>query len=127
MKKRNLCWLALGMLILAANGCVEREYEAYVTIVNIGNLPMKVWMDGDQATIAAYDSETWAITLEEKNEQIEVLLEAEPLDHSDHDEIFVVLHGDRDIQTWLTGWDRVGGAGKPLKKKSQLLSGPAPK
>ena len=126
MKNKNLFLLAMAMLILTTNACVELKHEAYVTIVNIGNLPMKVWMDGDRATIAAYDSQTWSIPLEEENEYVDVLLEAEPQDGSDHDEIVVVLHGDRDIQTWLTGWDAAGG-GSPLKKQSQLLPGPAPK
>jgi hypothetical protein len=126
MKKRNIFWLALLALLLATNACTKLEYEAYVTIANIGNLPMIVWMDGDQATIAAYDSQTWAISLEEENEYLDVLLEAEPQDGSDHDEIIVTLHGDRDVQTWLTGWDAAYATGGKLQKKQSSLIKGAP-
>ena len=123
MKKRKFFWLALLALVLAANGCSLLNYEAYITIVNIGNLPMTAWVDGDGALIAAYDSQTWAVTLDEENQILDVLLEAEPLDGSDHDEITVTLRGDRDVQTWLTGWDAYQANAKPLKKKSSLLRG----
>ena len=123
MKKRNLFWLAMAILILATNGCVKQYYEAYVTIANIGNLPMAAWVDGNRTIIDAYDYQTWSISLAEENEFVDVLLEAEPLDGSDHDEIIVTLQGDRDVQTWLTGWDAFEGFGKPLKKQSSLIKG----
>jgi hypothetical protein len=127
MKKRSFFWLAIAILILAANACVELKYEAYVTIVNIGNLPMTAWMDGDKSTIPAYDYQTWVITLENENEILDVKLEAEPQSADDHDEIIITLRGDRDVQTWLTGWDASEGAGKALKKQSSLIKGPLPK
>jgi hypothetical protein len=124
MKKRNLLWLALLILLLATNSCINLKYEAYVTIVNIGNLPMTAWVDGNnQTTIAAYDSQTFSITLDEENEYLDVLLEAEPQDGSDHSEITITLRGDRDVQTWLTGWDAAGASRKPLKKQSSLIQG----
>ena len=125
MKKRILLGFAVLMLTLFLASCVDLKYEAYVTIANIGNLPMNAWVDGDGAEIAAYDSVTWAVTLESENWIRTVLLEAEPIGGGDSDEITVNLHGDRDVQTWLTGWDAVGG-GKAVKKPSSLLSGPAP-
>lgn len=124
MKKRFLLWLTVLALLLTTNACNKIDYEAYITIVNIGNLPMTTWLDGNnETTIAAYDSQTWSIALDEENEYVDILLEAEPPDGSDHDEITVTLRGDRDIQTWLTGWDAVEGAGKPLKKQSSLIQG----
>lgn len=125
MKKRILLGFAVLMLTMFLVSCLDIKYEAYVTIANIGNLPMKAWVDGDGAEIAAYDSLTWAVTLDSENEVRSVLLEAEPIGGGDSDEITVNLHGDRDVQTWLTGWDSAGG-GSPLKKQSQLLPGPAP-
>ena len=126
MKKTFLLGFTVLLLTLFLVSCLDLKYEAYVTIVNIGNLPMKAWVDGDGAEIAAYDSLTWAVTLDSENEVRSVLLEAEPIGGGDSDEITVNLHGDRDVQTWLTGWDQVQG-GKPLKKPSQLIAGPAPK
>ena len=124
MKKRILLSLIVLALLLATNACNEINYEAYITIVNIGNLPMTAWIDGNnETTIAAYDSQTWSIALEEENEYVDLLLEAEPPDGSDHDEITVTLRGDRDVQTWLTGWDAYEGDGKPLKKQSSLIKG----
>lgn len=123
MKKRNFFWLALLALLLATNACNKLEYEAYITIVNIGNLPMTAWVDGNQTTIAAYDSQTWSIALEEENEYLDVLLEAEPQGGGDYDEITITLRGDRDVQTWLTGWDAYEGYGKPFKKQSSLIKG----
>jgi hypothetical protein len=123
MKKRNFLWLALLVLLLATNGCNKLEYEAYITIVNIGNLPMTAWVDGNQTTIDAYDSETWSIALQEENEYLDVLLEAEPQGGGDYDEIIITLRGDRDVQTWLTGWDAYEGYSKPLKKQSSLIKG----
>ena len=52
-------------------------------------------------------------------------MEAEPFGGGDSDEITIALHGDRDVQTWLTGWDTVPG-NKSIKKPSSLISGPAP-
>ena len=45
-----------------------------------------------------------------KDEVRTVLLEAEPVDGGDSDEITITLHGDRDVQTWLTGWDQLQGS-----------------
>jgi hypothetical protein len=123
MKKRNFFWLALLALLLATNACSKLEYEAYITIVNIGNLPMTAWVDGNQANIAAYDSQTWAIALQEENEYLDVLLEAEPQGGGDYDEIIITLNGDRDVQTWLTGWDGYAAGGRLLKKQSSLIKG----
>lgn len=125
MKKMILPGFAVLILTLFLASCVDMNYEAYVTVVNIGNIPMTAWADGDEAEIAAYDSQTWAITLDSENEVRSVLLEAEPSGGGDSDEITINLHGDRDVQTWLTGWDQLQG-GKPRKKPSSLLSGPAP-
>jgi hypothetical protein len=126
MKKR--IWLGFAALaaLLLLTSCADLKYEAYVTVVNIGNMPMTAWVEGDSAEIAALDSQTWAIPLDSENEVVELLLEAEPTGGGDSDEIVVNLHGDRDIVTWLTGWDLVLNA-RPLKKESTLLHGPAPK
>lgn len=126
MKKRILLGLSVLALTLVLASCADVNYEAYVTVVNIGNLPMNAWVEGDGAVIAAYDSQTWAIPLDNENEVVTVLLEAEPVGGGDFDEIDVTLHGDRDIQTWLVGWDSLLG-GKPLKKQSSVIHGPAPK
>ncbi len=126
MKKRTLLGLSVLLLSLFLVSCADLNYEAYVTIVNIGNLPMNAWADGDKAEIDAYDSVTWAIPLDHKNEFRTVLLEAEPLDGGDSDEITITLQGDRDVQTWLTGWDQLQGSQR-FKKPSSLISGPAPK
>ena len=126
MKKRILLGFTVLLLTLFLVSCLDLNYEAYVTIANIGNLPMKAWVDGDGAEIAAYDSLTWAVTLDSENEVRSVLLEAEPAGGGDSDEITVNLHGDRDVQTWLTGWDAAGG-GSRLKKQSSVIHGPAPK
>jgi hypothetical protein len=122
---KKIC-LALAVLVLSLFlvSCANLKYEAYVTIVNIGNMPMDAWVDGDGTEIPAYDSVTWAITLETKNEVRQLFLEAEPSGGGDHDEITVNLHGDRDIVTWLTGWDAVQNAG-PQKKESSVVYGPA--
>jgi hypothetical protein len=125
MKKRIFLGFAMLMLTLFLVSCVDIKYEAYVTVVNIGNIPMTAWVDGDGADIAAYDSVTWAIPLDSENEVRSVLLEAEPSGGGDSDEITINLQGDRDVQTWLTGWDQLQG-GKPLKKESSVLHGPAP-
>jgi hypothetical protein len=125
MKKR--LWLGIAVLtsLLFLVSCVKVEYEAYVTVVNIGNMPMTAWVDGDRADIAAYDSLTWAIPLETENEVRTVYLEAEPQGGGDYDEAIVDVYGDRDVVTWLTGWDLLAGANR-TKKKSSLLRGPAP-
>ncbi len=125
MKKR--LWLigALAALALLAASCQKVVYEAYVTIVNIGNVDMTAWVDGDAARIPAYDSLTWAVSLETENESLQLHLEAEPVGGGDYDDAVVVLHGDRDIVTWLTGWDVTGGS-RPQKKESRVLNGPAP-
>jgi hypothetical protein len=125
MKKRILLGLAVLALTLLLSSCQDLTYEAYVTVVNIGNLPMNAWVEGDGAEIPAYDSQTWAVTLESKDEIRTVFLEAEPVGGGDSDEINVSLHGDRDVQTWLTGWDLIPGSGR-VKKESSVLHGPAP-
>lgn len=129
MKKRIFLGLAVLTLTLFLASCADRineYYEAYVTVVNIGNLPMNAWVEGDGAEIAAYDSQTWAITLDRIDEVLTVLVEAEPVGGGDSDEINVTVYGDRDVQTWLTGWDSALNAGLQ-KKESKLLHGPAPK
>jgi len=127
MRKRIWLGIAATALTLLAVSCVDVKYEAYVTVVNIGNLPMNAWVDGDGAEIAAYDSLTWAVTLDYEDEVRSVRLEAEPLVGGDQDEITISLHGDRDVQTWLTGWDSAMAGGRPQKKESRVISGPAPK
>jgi hypothetical protein len=122
MKKRILLGFAVLTSTLFLVSCADQIYEGYVTVVNIGNLQMTAWVDGDRATIPAYDSVTWAIPLDSKNDIRTVLLEAEPQGGGDSDEITVTV-GDRDVQTWLAGWDQVQGA-KALKKQSSLLAGP---
>jgi len=126
MKKRILLGLSVLVLSLVLASCADVNYEAYVTVVNIGNLSMNAWVEGDGAVIAPYDSLTWAIPLENENEVVTVLLEAEPVGGGDFDEVEITLRGDRDIQTWLTGWDSLLG-GKPLKKESSVIHGPAPR
>jgi len=122
MKKRTLLGFVVLMLTLFLVSCTDINYEAYVTVVNIGNISMTAWVDGNGAVIAAYDSATWAIPLNSKNEVRSVLLEAEPSGGGDSDEIIIDLYGDRDVQTWLTGWDQWQGS-KPLKKQSSLIHG----
>ena len=116
MKKK----IFLGFIALAAvlflTSCADMNYEAYVTIVNIGNLPMTAWVDGDAATISAYNSQTWAIPLKSKDEVVQLHLEAEPSGGGDYDDVVVLLRGDRDVQTWLAGWDLLQNSG-PLKKR----------
>ena len=63
MKKRILLGFAVLTSALFLVSCVDMNYEAYVTVVNIGNMPMTAWVDGDGTDIAAYDSQTWAIPL----------------------------------------------------------------
>ncbi len=125
MKKR--IWL--GFVALAAllflSSCQNVEYEAYVTVVNIGDLAMNAWVDGDGARIEAYDSLTWAVSLESRDESVQLHLEAEPVIGGDYVDTVVILRGDRDIVTWLAGWDLVQGAG-PQRKESQVLHGPPP-
>jgi hypothetical protein len=125
MKKR--IWLGLIALasLLFLVSCEKVVYEAYVTVVNIGNMPMTAWVEGDEADIPAYDSVTWAIPLDAENDVVSVFLEAEPRGGGDYDSATVNLNGDRDIVTWLTGWDSAGGANR-TKKKSSLVHGPAP-
>ncbi len=125
MKKRMLIGLAALAALLLLNSCQKIEYEAYVTIVNYGNVPMTAWVEDDSAEIPAFDSQTWSIKLESEDENVQLHLEAEPLVGEGYDEIIVILHGDRDIVTWMTGWDLVQGA-KPLKKQSRLIEGPPP-
>ncbi len=125
MKKICLALAVLALTLLLVS-CADLKYEAYVTIANIGNMPMNAWVDGDGSEIPAYDSVTWAITLESKKEVRQLFLEAEPSGGGDKDEITVNLHGDRDIVTWLTGWDLVQNAG-PLKKESSVIHGPSPR
>jgi hypothetical protein len=124
MKKK--IWLGLialtALLFLAS--CADLKYEAYVTVVNTGDVPMTAWVDGDGAEIAALDSQTWAIALNSEDEVVQLLLEAEPTVGLGHDEVVVNLHGDRDIVTWLVGWVLDAGL---QKKESTLLRGPAPK
>jgi hypothetical protein len=124
MKKK--IWLGLIALtaILFLASCADLKYEAYVTIVNIGDVPMTAWVDGDGAEIAALDSQTWAIPLDSKDEVAQLLLEADA-GGGNSDEIVVNLYGDRDIVTWLIGWELTLNA-KPQKKESTLLRGPAP-
>lgn len=125
MKKRTgLGFVALAALLFLSS-CQNMEYEAYVTVVNIGDLPMNAWVDGDGARIEAFDSLTWAVSLESKDEAVQLHLEAEPLIGDDYVDTIVVLRGDRDIVTWLAGWDLVQGAG-PQRKESQVIHGPAP-
>jgi hypothetical protein len=126
MKKK--IWLGLIALtaLLFLTSCADLKYEAYVTVVNIGNMPMTAWVDGDGAEIAALDSLTWAIPLDSKDEVVQLLLEAEPSGGGYSDEIVVNLYGDRDIVTWMTGWDLILNAGLQ-KKGSTLLRGPAPR
>jgi len=126
MKKRIMLGLSVLIITLFLVSCVDIHYEAYVTIVNIGNIPMNAWVDGDGAEIAAYRSLTWTVPLDSENEVRSVFLEAEPTFGGDSDEITINLHGDRDVQTWLAGWDQVLG-GKAIKKPSSLIHGPAPK
>jgi hypothetical protein len=126
MKKK----IFLGFIALAAvlflTSCADLNYEAYVTIVNIGNMPMTAWVDGDEATISAFNSQTWAISLESKDEVVQLHLEAEPAGGGDYDNVVILLHGDRDVQTWLAGWDLLQNAG-PLKKQSSVIHGSAPR
>jgi len=126
MKKK--IWLGLIALaaILFLTSCADQNYEAYITVVNIGNMPMTAWVDGDAAEIKAYDSQTWAIPLDSKDEMRTVYVEAEPTGGGDYDDVTINLYGDRDIQTWLTGWDMAQNA-KPLKKESTVIHGPAPR
>lgn len=124
--KRMLRLILLPLLLaLGTSACalLDTHYEAYVTIVNIGNLAMYAAVDGDRVTIPALDSHTWAVELDHEDEVATVRLTAEPVIGGDHDSATVTLHGDRDIRTWLTGWDRAAAA--PARKPGRIVTGSA--
>jgi len=125
MKKRFIPFILLIGVSLLFSSCKLLDYEAYVTIVNIGNLSMRAAVEGDWEEIAAYDSCTWAISLEDHNDSVLIHVEAEPLIGGDYDEADILLNGDRDVQTWLTGWDAVSSPGGIVKKESRIVKGSA--
>ena len=127
--KKKLC---LGFIALAAvlflTSCADLNYEAYVTIVNIGNLPMTAWVDGDAAEHRRFPIAdlvhppgvrgrggcncTWRPSPRAAATTMTIIV--------------ILLRGDRDVQTWLTGWDLLQNRG-PLKKQSSVIHGPAPR
>jgi hypothetical protein len=52
-------------------------------------------------------------------------MEAEPEGGGDSDGAVIDIYGDRDIVTWLAGWDLVGPSAQ--KRASSVIHGPAPK
>lgn len=125
MKKRIWRGCVALAVLLFLSSCQNVDYEAYVTVVNIGNMEMNAWVDGDGVLIKAYDSLTWAVPLKSKDESLQLHLEAEPVGGGDYDDTIVILRGDRDIVTWLAGWDLVGSSAQ--KRESSVIHGPAPK
>lgn len=124
--KKLLSIALLGTILLFVSSCKEEallDYEAYLTIVNIGNVPMNAAVEGEWQEIAAYSAATWAVLLDSEYEVVDVVAEAEPVIGDDYDTVVVRLNGDRDVKTWLTGWDLNARSATPQKKKSQVLSG----
>lgn len=114
----------LLLVVLFSGSCKDDviDYEAYLTIVNIGNVDINAAVEDQWETIPAYSSLTWAILLDDEYQTVEVLAEAEPVDYDDYDSEVIRLSGDRDVKTWLVGWDEV--APRKLKKMdSTVLSG----
>jgi len=119
---KRLVLMVLLILSLGLTSCNFLKFEAYVTIVNIGSLDMIASVDDDEQRINAYSSATWSIRLDSEDQVVVLDLYAEPVTHDDYDDAVVTLYGDRDIQTWLTGWDAAALAqGKPVKKEGYIL------
>jgi hypothetical protein len=121
MKKILLLTLMLALALLSTSCKVN--YEAYVTIVNGGDVPMDGAIDGVWERIPADGSVTWGIQLDDENEMVDVTAEARPVGYDGYDSVVIRLSGDRDVQTWLTGWYRVSAAQGVNKVESQVFSG----
>ncbi len=115
---------ALLIAVLFSGSCKDDviDYEAYLTIVNIGNVDIRAAVEDQWETIPAYSSVTWAVLLDDEDQVVDVLAEAEPVGYDDYDSETIRLYGDRDVQTWLVGWDEVE-ARKLKKRESDVLSG----
>ncbi len=123
--KKAFLFLLLPILFLSMS-CKEEvffDYEAYLTIVNIGNMEMDAAVAGKWERVPAYSSVTWAVLLDHENEVVDVLAEAKPVGYNDYDSELIRLRGDRDVQTWLAGWDNVGFVGALQRKESRVLPG----
>lgn len=121
--------LTLGLLLamlLGSCACNEDDiidYEAYVTIVNIGNIAINAAVEDQWHEIPAYSAVTWAVLLDYQDQVADVLAEAEPVGYDDYESETIRVYGDRDVQTWLVGWDAAGRSSDLRKKASQVLSG----
>jgi len=125
MKKFFALTLLLAVAFFSAS-CQKEAilyYEAYVTIVNWGNVPMDGAVEDQWVRIQAASSATWAVPLDSENEVVDVLVEAQPAIGEGYDTTVIRLIGDRDVQTWITGWDSVTSSANLLKIQSRVLAG----
>lgn len=125
MKKALLFGLLIS-LFLFATSCKDEElffYEAYVTIVNGGDVVMQGAVEGNWENIPVGSSVTWGIELDSEYDVIDVLAEARPVGYDGYDSMVIRVSGDRDVQTWLTGWYRTSGSQVLSKVESRLISG----
>lgn len=115
MKKKHWGIIGVTVLCLVSLSCYKYSFYADISVVNVGDFPIRAYVNDDMGIIEPGDTLTWELNWEGDN-LLEVYLYAEPVGFYDFDEETILIR-DGENYTWVVGWELLAGKTRKACRK----------